>query len=175
MVIDIVYLVFLCIGIWQGFKKGIIETIFGVAALFLGILISVKFSHDVSLWLRESLGWKTKLLPFISLVILLAATIIFIRFVSKMIENIAQEIQLGVFNKLLGAALWCLVLSVVFSVLIWLLNQTNLLPESAKSSSQCYAYIVRLAPETFDFLGDMLPYFKGIFESLREFLTESPK
>jgi membrane protein required for colicin V production len=175
MAIDIVYLVFLGIGIWQGFKKGIIETIFGVAALFLGILISVKFSHDVSLWLRESFGWKTKLLPFISLVLLLGITIMIIRFISKLIENIAQEIQLGFFNKLLGAALWCLVLSVVFSVLIWLFNQMHIFPESMKASSKCYAYLVKLAPETFDFLGGMLPYFGGIFDSLRDFLTEKPK
>jgi membrane protein required for colicin V production len=173
MVIDIVYLVFLAIGVWQGFKKGIIETIFGVAALFIGILISVKFSHDMSVLLRESFGWKTNLLPFISLVLLLAITIIFIRFVSKMIENIAQEIQLGFFNKLLGAALWCLVLSVVFSVLIWLFNQMHILPDDIKSSSKAYGYLVNLAPDTFEFFGKMLPYLSGVFESLKKFLTES--
>jgi len=175
MVIDIVYLAFLGIGIWQGFKKGIIETIFGVAALFLGILFSVKFSHDMSVFLRESFGWKTNLLPFISLVLLLSITIIFIRFVSKMIENIAQEIQLGFFNKVLGAALWCLVLSIVFSVLIWLFNQMNILPDDIKTASRSYGYLVELAPATFDFFGDMMPYFKGVFESLRKFLTESPQ
>jgi membrane protein required for colicin V production len=174
MVIDIVYLIFLAIGIWQGFKKGIIETIFGVTALFLGILISVKFSHDVSLWLREFMGWKTKLLPFITLILLLGITLLIIRFVSKLIENMAQEIQLGFFNKLFGSLLWCLVLSVIFSVIIWLLNQMHVLPEGMKTSSLCYSYLVKLAPETFEFLGGMLPYFKGIFDSLRDFLTEKP-
>jgi uncharacterized membrane protein required for colicin V production len=175
MVIDIVYLTFLAIGVWQGFQKGIIETIFGVAALFIGILISVKFSHEMSVFLRESFGWQTKLLPFISLVLLLAITILFIRFVSKMIENIAQEIQLGFFNKLLGAALWCLVLSVVFSVLIWLFNQMNILPDDMKTASKSYSHLVELAPATFSFFENMLPYIKGVFESLRQFLTESPQ
>jgi membrane protein required for colicin V production len=172
MAIDIVYLIFLAIGVWQGFKKGIIETLFGVAALFLGILVSVKLSHNMSVFLRESFGWKTNLLPFISLVLLMAITIFIIRMVSKLIENIAQEIQLGFFNKLLGALLWCLVLSVVFSVLIWLFNQMNLFPDSLKNDSKTYSYLVELAPATFDFFGDMLPYFKGIFEALRKFLTE---
>lgn len=172
MAIDIVYLIFLGIGIWQGFKKGIIETLFGVAALFLGILVSVKLSHNMSVFLRESFGWKTNLLPFISLVLLMFITIFIIRIISKLIENIAQEIQLGFFNRLLGALLWCLVLSVVFSVLIWLFNQMNLFPDSLKNDSKSYSYLVKLAPATFDFFGDMMPYFQGVFDSLRKFLTE---
>ncbi len=172
MAIDVVYLIFLGIGIWQGFKKGIIETLFGVAALFLGILVSVKLSHNMSVFLRESFGWKTNLLPFISLVLLMFITIFIIRMVSKLIENIAQEIQLGFFNRLLGALLWCLVLSVVFSVLIWLFNQMNLFPDSLKNDSKSYNYLVKLAPATFDFFGDMMPYFQGVFDSLRKFLTE---
>jgi membrane protein required for colicin V production len=172
MAIDVVYLIFLGIGIWQGFKKGIIETLFGVAALFLGILVSVKLSHNMSVFLRESFGWKTNLLPFISLVLLMFITIFIIRMVSKLIENIAQEIQLGFFNRLLGALLWCFVLSVVFSVLIWLFNQMNLFPDSLKNDSKSYNYLVNLAPATFDFFGDMMPYFQGVFDSLRKFLTE---
>jgi len=172
MAIDIVYLFFLGIGIWQGFKKGIIETLFGVAALFLGILVSVKLSHNMSVFLRESFGWKTNLLPFISLVSLMLITIFAIRMLSRLIENVAQEIQLGYFNKLLGAALWCLVLSIVFSVLIWLFNQMNLFPESLKNDSSTYVHLIKLAPATFDFFGDMLPYFQGVFDSLRKFLTE---
>lgn len=172
MAIDIVYLIFLGIGVWQGFKKGIIETLFGVAALFLGILVSVKLSHNMSVFLRDSFGWKTNLLPFISLVLLLFITIFAIRMISKLIENVAQEIQLGFFNRLLGAALWCLVLSVVFSVLIWLFNQMNLFPDNLKASSNTYSHLVKLAPATFDFFGDMLPYFQGVFDSLRKFLTE---
>ncbi len=172
MAIDIVYIVFLCIGIWQGFKKGIIETLFGVAALFIGILVSVKLSHDTSVFLRETFGWQTHLLPFISLILLLIGTILIIRFVSRLIEKIAQELYLGFFNKLLGALLWCLVLSVVFSVIIWFFNEMHVLTEEMKLSSKSYLYVARLAPDTFDFLGDMLPYFSGVFESLRKFLTE---
>lgn len=172
MVIDIVYLVFLGIGIWQGFKKGIIETLFGVAALFLGILVSVKLSHNMSVFLRESFGWKTNLLPFISLVLLMLITIFAIRMLSKLIENVAQEIQLGFFNRLLGALLWCLVLSIIFSVLVWLFNQMNLFPDTLKNDSKTYGHLVKLAPATFDFFGDMLPYFQGVFDSLRKFLTE---
>lgn len=175
MFVDIVYLLFLAAGIWQGFRKGIIETLLGVATLFLGILLSVKFSHDMSVWLRESFGWNTKLLPFLSLLVLLILTILLIRLMSKLIQNIAQEIQLGFFNKLLGAFLWCFVLSIIFSVLLWLLNQMHLFPESMKSSSFSYPWLIKLAPETFDFIGGMLPYFEGIFDALRDFLTEKPQ
>lgn len=172
MIIDSLYFVFLCIGFWQGFKKGIIETLFGVAALFLGILISVKLSHQMSVLLRDTFGWTTKLLPFISLAVLMAITVAVIRFITKLIENVAQDVQLGFFNKLLGAVLWSLVLSIVFSVIIWLLNQMNILPEDMKTDSKMYKHLVDLAPETFNFLGEMLPYFKGVFDSLRQFLTD---
>lgn len=172
MGIDIVYLVFLAIGVWQGFRKGIIETIFGVVALLLGVLVSVKLSYTVSIYLKETFHFQTKLLPIISMLLLLLITIFAIRSLSKLIEKIAQEIYLGFLNKLLGAILWCLVLSVIFSVLIWVLNQISLLPNEVKNSSKTYSFLVNLAPATFDFFGSMIPYFKNVFESLKSYLSD---
>jgi hypothetical protein len=48
----------------------------------------------------------------------------------------------------------------------------NLFPDSLKNDSKSYNYLVNLAPATFDFFGDMMPYFQGVFDSLRKFLTE---
>ena len=47
MPIDILFLVALAYGFWQGFRQGIIHTVFNVAAYVFGLTIAFKMTPSV--------------------------------------------------------------------------------------------------------------------------------
>ena len=45
MIFDILFLIFIGIGFYQGYKNGIIYSIFSILGWFLGIVAALKFSY----------------------------------------------------------------------------------------------------------------------------------
>ena len=168
MVIDIIFLVMLISGFLMGFRRGAIHSFFSFVALFFGIMIALKFSHQLSFYLNEWLSISTKFLPLISFIVIFIGVILVVRILSAVLEKIVNSIYLGLFNKAVGGMLWCIILTLIFSTLLWFLNQVDLITLEMKSDSQTYPVLESLAPITIDFFSRLIPYFQGLFDSLEQ-------
>lgn len=156
----------------MGFNRGVIRSLFAFVALFFGIMIALKFSHIMSAYLHQWYAIDSKFLPLISFVLLFVGVLLLVRVLSNTLEGIVNTLYLGLINKGIGGLLWCVIITLIFSTLIWLLNQVSLITPEMKSDSQTYPALESIAPVTIDFFSQLMPFFQGMFDSLERMFEQ---
>lgn len=168
MVIDILYLIFLLFAIYKGLSKGFIYSVFSFVGFFLGIICAVKFSHLASVYIHEWVSIDSKYIPFISFFAVFLVCVLLMKLIGKSLEKILEVAQLGIANKLAGIILWTIILTFVFSTMLWLVNQIHLISPEIKSSSKTYSYLEIIAPKIFSILGNIFPFIQNSFDELEK-------
>lgn len=165
MIIDILFVIFLCVGFWWGYTKGIIYSLFSLVAYFLGIFAALKFSYMAASFVKENISSDPKFTAVISFILVFVIVVILVRVIAWMLENILQSFSLNFVNKIVGGAIHAAVGIYVLCVLIWFINRWGVLSEEQKQSSHTYAYIDDAAPAIIDFSGKIVPFFKDAFHN----------
>ncbi len=140
--VDIVLAVLLALGIYRGFKKGLIISIFGMLALFVGIYGGVMFADQVAevigSWLNEPKEW----LPFAAFAATFLAIVVAIYLLGKMITKALNVTMLGLPNKIGGALFGLLRMALVISVVLLfvhpMIEKNDLIPVEQRRSSLLY-------------------------------------
>ena len=174
MLIDILFLITLLGGFFTGYRRGLIRSIFALVALFFGILIALKFTYIVSFYLQEQWLVEFDLLPFVVFLVLLLGVVVAFKILSVVVQKIAETLFLGFINRLIGGLLWGAVMVLLFSTVLWFLNQSNFISDELKSTSITYEFIISTAPLIFDFFAGVIPYFEGLFDSLDGLFDKVP-
>lgn len=170
MIFDILLLIFIGIGFYQGYKNGIIYSVFSIIGWFLGIVAALKFSYIIADLLRDygHLGLKT--LAIISFILVLACVVGLMKLIAWGLEQILKSVSMNFFNQIFGGILHSLVGLYVLCVFIWFLNKLEIFPQSQKNSSHVYPYIANLAPKVMAASGKIVPMFKDTFEKFDKLL-----
>ncbi len=172
MIIDILFIIFLGVGFWWGFTKGIIYSVFSLIAYFLGIVGALKFSYMAASFVKETLHPDPKLTAVISFILVFVVVVILVRVVAWALENILQSFSLNFVNKIIGGAIHAAIGVYVLCVLLWFVNKWGALPATQQSSSHVYPYIDDMAPTIIDYSGKVVPVFKDAFHDFEELLDE---
>jgi len=172
MIIDIVLLVFLVSAFFIGFRKGAIHSIFAFLAFFFGIMLSLKFSHELAKYFNTVYNISSEFLPLICFLIIFLGVMIGTRILSAVLEKIINIAMLGIFNKLIGSLIWCFTFTLIFSTLLWLLNQVHLISPELKQSSRTYDTLITIAPLIIDGIAKIIPYFESLFDSMERMFDD---
>ena len=166
MLIDIIFLVFLVIGIIKGYRQGILKSIFTVASLIIGVLLALKFSYLASDYISQNIKVPPQWLPAISFAVVMIGALVVVQFIGKAIESLLKVIQLNFINRLGGMILWATIKILMLSIFVWLVNQTGGIKPELKAASITYPFLEFFGPTVINFIGEIFPPFKGIFESI---------
>lgn len=169
MFIDIVYALLLVLAIYKGYSKGFIVAVFSVLALFIGLAAALKLSAVVAGYLAHGSENPSKWIPFVSFVLVLLAVLLLVRLLSSFTQKTFEHLQLGWINRLAGMALYMLIYSFFFSILIFYLRQLKVVTDENTSASVTYPYLKSFGPIAMEWLGKIIPFFKNSFEQLKEF------
>lgn len=172
MVIDILFVIFLCVGFWWGYTKGIIYSLFSLVAYFLGIIVALKFSYKAASFVKEKLDPDPTMTAVISFILVFVIVVLLVRFIAWALENILQSFSLNLPNKVIGGAIHAIVGIYVLCVLLWFVNKWGALPETQRTASHVYPYIDDMAPTVIDYSGKVIPMFKDAFHDFEELLEE---
>jgi len=175
MVIDILFALFLVAGFISGYRKGIVHSIFAVLALFFGLMVALRFSHDLAVVLYEWFNTGSALIPFIAFLLLFIGVCIVLRVLSWLVEKVLNLVFLGFFNQLAGGILWLVIMTLIFSTVLWFFNQMNFISPEVKAGSFTYNYLITLAPLVIDFTGDLMPFIEGIFDAFENLFEEQAR
>lgn len=175
MFIDICVLALLVMAIFKGAKQGLVVAACSFAAIFIGLAAAVKMSAIVAKWLGESVNIQASWLPFLAFIIIMLVVAIAVSALAKVIETTLQAAMLGWFNKLGGILLYIALYLTVFSVLIFYIEQMQLLKPNMIAQSTTYPYIHLWGPESIQLVGKAIPYFKGMFTELSSFFGSLAK
>lgn len=168
MAVDIIYVSLLIIAFVVGFIRGLIASLFALIAMVVSVLAAVNLSRLVSEYLQNTLHWQSPYMPLISFVIICFAVLFIFRLLAKAIERIFSFLQLTFYNKMAGAILWALAITMLFSTLLWYGSMVGLPGEKIKTDSKTYYTLIEFAPLTNKVISYILPPVKNIFNNLSE-------
>lgn len=168
MIFDILFLIFIALGFYQGFKHGVIYSVFSILGWFLGLIAALKFSFLVVNMLHGFLHSSPKTLAIIAFIMVFLLVLLLVRLIAWGLENILKSFSLELPNKVIGGLLHALIGLYVLCVFIWFLNRLDVFPEHQKETSHIYPYIANLAPKVVDVTGKAIPALRNTFSNFDE-------
>jgi len=158
-VLDVVFIIPIVWLAYLGFKKGLIIELFTLAALLLGIFVSLYFSDITAEFLRDTLGMKTKYLSLISFIVTFVLVVIAVNLLGRLIEKLIDVVALGFLNKSVGGVFGVLKAVIFLSFLVFFIEKADkkkvIISEELSENSIFYPYIQPLAPMIINIYGDL--------------------
>ena len=166
MYIDIFLAVFILIGLIQGFHRGVIRTVFAVLGIAIGLIAALKFAPYVVSFFEH----VVHLSPLISMILGLLLTFLVllfgIRWLGNSLENTLKKVNLNVLNKVAGAALFAVLMIILYSVVIWFIDRTQLLSDAEKARSRSYPVLQEVPAMAGSALKKVKPVFKEFWDKM---------
>ena len=168
MVIDLIAVLLMVYGLYVGYTRGIIKTVFSLVSIFLGILAALKLSPIMI----DLMGNMFKIHPGINFLLGFGLTfllvLMLVRFVGKKLEDFLKLAHINVINKSAGAIVMGLILMVFYSYALFGINKLNLLSDNSKNSSITYGYLETLPNKTEKAMLKVKPLFEGFYDKITE-------
>lgn len=174
MIIDLIFAVILVIAIFKGLRRGFIIAIFSLVAFIIGLAAAMKLSAYVAQQLDDSTNISSRWLPFLSFLLVFLLVVFLVHLVAKMIEKSVEFAMLGWLNRLLGVALYIMLYTTIFSILLFYAIQMNIFKPDTIAASRTYNFIEPWGPYAINGLGSLIPWFRDMFEQLKEFFGSLP-
>ena len=167
-VIDILFLIPLIFFLFQGFRKGVILELTTMVALIIAVIASLKLTY-FCLSYFPALKDKTPWVPYFAYIIVFLCFYILVYAIGKQLNQLIRSINLNIFNRIAGAALGVCKVIFIFSFLIWLTEQIDVIPLSIKEKSLSYKYFKDIAPAVISLVTSWMPFFKDTISQIEDF------
>jgi membrane protein required for colicin V production len=169
MIIDIAFLLVMIIAIFKGLSKGLIVGIFSLLAFIIGLAAALKLSAVVASYLNKNVVSATKWLPVISFLLVFIVVILLVGLGASLIKKTIDLAMLGWLDRLGGIALYIIIYTVIFSVVLFFAEKILWLKPNVIESSVVYKYVSPWGPKVINNLGKIIPFFKDMFLELEGF------
>ena len=175
MILDIIVAVILILAVIKGYRQGLIVALFSFIALIIGIAAAMKLSVVAAGYIGKAVNISDKWLPIISFAVVFLIVILLVRLGAKFIQKTVELAMLGWVNRIGGILLYAALYILIFSVLLFYVDQMNFIKPETKRESVTYSYIQPWGPKLMDGLGKIIPVFKGMFQDLEDFFDKVSK
>ena len=159
-VFDIIILLCFVPAIIHGLSKGFVVQAVALISLVLGAWLSFNFSIPVSEWLKSFIHASGTILQVIAFVLILAAVLVGLNILGRMLAGMVKLVMLGWLDKLLGIvfALFKTVLAVGLVIILFdtLNSKFQLVPQKTIDSSALYQPVKDVADVVFPYLKKMI-------------------
>jgi membrane protein required for colicin V production len=169
MWIDILFLLLMGMAVFRGTRQGFLVAVFSAVAFIIGLAAAIKCSAAVAVHLRTGLHLSARWLPVLAFIIVFLGIVILVRIGGKLVEKTLDLAMMGWLNKLAGVLLYCLLYTIIFSVLLFYAGHLHLLSANSLSASVTYPVIRPWGPRVIDEFGKWVPFFKDMFAQLEIF------
>lgn len=172
--IDLVLLLPIGLAFISGYRKGLVIGIFSIIAMVVAVIACMKLTSSVMAWLASVADFG-QWLPFCAYLLTFIGAFLLVYWFGKLIEKLVEATSLGIANKLSGAALGVLKACFIISLLFWLMDRVEILPEDAKAGSLAYEALHKFAPDVIETTTGWIPWLKDEIRTIEEsFSTAEP-
>ena len=168
MIIDIAFGLTVVVGFLYGYSKGLIKTLFSILSILIAIIAAMKLSPLTINAMDTLLPNAPRLAYIIGFLLTFILVIIIIRFIGNKIESLLKVVNLNFMNKIAGGSLIAVFFILIFSCVIWFLNEARLISEPQKDQSIVY-YTVEPIP------GKAREQFEVVKPVFKDFNPKEPK
>ncbi len=168
MIIDILLLMIVAWGFYQGYSKGILKTVMTVFSVIFGIMAAFKLAPAATRFLETAFHTDSPFTFIAGFLMAFLLTMIIIRLVAQFATRALQAANINVINQFAGGMLMASIYTLLFSFLIWFGDKSSII--STKTSTESITY-----PFLQDFPRKMKIVYDHIKPGFLEFWQESVK
>lgn len=168
MVIDILSAIIISLGLYLGYRRGLIKTIFDTLSLIIGIVAALKISPVVIDFLQKLLKVNPAIPFILGIAITFIGVMVAIRFIGKKLEELLEVVHLNIINKSAGAALQGFFFATILALCIGLVDKVKLVSDKEKTTSFTYPYLVQVPEVSQQALNKLKPVFSAFWDKTLE-------
>ena len=133
--LDIIIVIPLLYGLIKGFSNGLVKEITGLLGLIIGVYVAINFSSYLYPKFTEFLGGYEKFVPIITFTTLFVVSILAIRLLGNILDKLTRILALGIISRILGSIFGVLKIIVLFSFLLFVLTEHELINRQIQKES----------------------------------------
>lgn len=133
--LDIIVLVVLGIGFFQGMHNGFAKSLCSFAGFFLGLIVAYMFYSSVGAKLAPHLGGGASMASIVAFILIWLAVPLALNFVGDILTKFLSMIFLGGVNKILGGVLGIIKFFLCTSLVVYVLAMIGLLSSETTDNS----------------------------------------
>lgn len=166
--IDIVILVFLCIGAYSGYRQGLFISILSVVAFIVALILAFHLMDWGAQRLAQHVTELTFALPFMAFLMIFLGVILTIRALAFLVKKTLDFTILGPVDNVAGGILGVIKTAFILSLLLWIADSFEFkVTDEWTEGSQTYAVIRPLAPLVITFLDAYTPIISESVQSIQ--------
>jgi membrane protein required for colicin V production len=172
MGIDIACYVIFAFAFYRGYQKGLIMSVFTVAAYLAGAFATMHLSFVISDYMARNFNLPGTWLPLISFALTFGITVMLIRLIGKAIEKGMNKVLPTSFNRFLGSMLYLICGIVLLTLLYDVAVSANIFKEDLIAKSFMAPHLEQFGAIIKDNIGDVVPFVKGLFHEIDQYFKE---
>jgi len=133
--LDIIIAVPLLYGLIKGFFNGLVKEVTSLLAFFIGVYVAINFSEYLEPKFIDILDGYQEFVPVLAFGVLFLVSVLCIKTLGYFIDKLTKVLALGVFSRLFGGVFGFLKVVVIFSFLLFVINDYNLVNKQTKNGS----------------------------------------
>lgn len=143
--LDIIIVVPLLYGLIKGFSNGLIKEVTTLSALLVGVYVAINFSLYLEPKVLGVLGGYEEFISIIAFTILFLVSVLCIKGIGLMLEKLTKALALGIISSFLGGIFGFSKVVVIFSFLLFVIADYDLINKKAKEDSVLYRPLSEIA------------------------------
>ena len=155
-IFDIICIILLAYGAFQGFRKGLIIEITSLIGLFLGVYLAIYSSDYAAEVLKDNLKISQDYIPYLAMAATFIVVVIAIHLLGKLLTKIISIASLGLLNKIFGLIVGIAKNAIVICVIVLIFDNLNksfgMITEDKLHSSITYKSFVDTANTGYNFI-----------------------
>jgi len=162
-------------GAIRGAMKGFAVSVTSFLALYLALFLGFRLMHRAASFWAEQFDLQTAWLPFLGFLSVFVLVLVGMLFLGKLLDRVFKAVALGLLNRLAGAVFGFLQLGFAAGLLLWLVDQVQLIDPNTKYESMLYGQTTAYTKKLLDWgtailpvLGDVLGEIDSLFDGLIE-------
>lgn len=152
MIIDILFAIAFGYGFLTGYSKGILETVFKIFGYLIGVVAAIKFALPIQRILEDSFDTDNPAMYILGLVLSFLLTMMIVRFIASLIENLLEKANINIINQIFGGLLVSGFMVLIYSLLLYFAKASHLISRETETASYTYDYLEEFPEKTWAFM-----------------------
>jgi membrane protein required for colicin V production len=172
-IVDIVILIILGLGAYEGFKQGFLMSIVGLVGFVIAIILGFYFMDTMADWLGENVKEINLGYPLAGFLVIFIISLVLIRIVGWILKKMMDLILLGGIDSAAGGVLGVVKAGFFISLFLWFTTEFKMdLPKKWLKNSETLGYIKPLAPTVIEGVEPLFPSVKSTRDKVDEFVDK---
>ncbi len=170
MAIDIILLAVVVYGMYVGYTRGIIKTIFTILSVLFGLIAAIKLSPAMTNFLETAFKSTNPFMFVAGFVVTFFMVMLLIRIFSRTLEKFLKDANINVINQFMGAVFMSGLMTLLYSILLWFGDQSRVISNELKQESKTYTYLEQFPQVAWRAGKQFEPTFKEFWHRSNDFM-----